>query len=146
MIKKVIIITTFIMTLAIISSCSQSVKSQLLFQGNEYSLSSNKASSGGKFNILEYSNGKEKLFLITPHEETDLGEFAKIYTHTFKAQGFSFSSEGNRYLGLSKSNIVYLTVSPDLKSLSIFLVEKGNGNPMSMDSASGVFENLKALY
>jgi len=134
------------MVLTIISSCSQGEPSQLLFQGNEYNLSSSKESSGGKFNILEYSNGKEKLYLVLPHEETDLGEFAKVYTHTFRAQGFTFSSEGNRHLGLSERNIVYLTVSPGLKALSILLVEKGNGHPKSLGDADLIFENLERLY
>ncbi len=148
MIKNIKIISAILVVLAIfslISSCTKSGPSVLYFQGNEYSLSSNKESSGGKFNILEYSNGKNKLFLIRPHEETDLREFSKIYTRTFKAQGFSFSSEGNQYLGLSASNIVYLTVSSNQKALSILLVEKGNGNPRSLGEATEIFYNLKRL-
>lgn len=144
--KTIKIFSVFILALIMISSCTKSGPSKLFFQGNDYSLTSSKESRGGKFSILEYSGGKDKIFLMSPHKETDLGVFSNIYTSTFKAQGFSFSSEGNKHLGLSNSNIVYLTVSPQLKSLSILLVEKGNSKPETHGEASGIFRDLEGLY
>lgn len=141
---KVVRISLLIMAIAI-SSCGRNDPSEINFQNGVYSQVSKKTSSGGRFDIVQYSNDRGDIHLIIPHEPTDLDDFAKIYTNTFKAQGFRMSGSGNEHIGVGPSNVVYLTVSPDLDGLSIFLTKKTHESRTTIEGASGIFGDLKRL-
>lgn len=126
-------------------SCASETASDISFQGQEYSKVNTKTSTGDKFDIVKYSNGSNELYLIIPVIDTDLDVFSLLYTNTFKAQGFSISSDGNRHIGSGASNFVYITVSPKLNALSIFLTPKiGDKKPLINNSYS-LFQNLNEL-
>jgi hypothetical protein len=139
---KFIFLSIFLFT---ILSCSSEIPSDISFQGQEYLKISKNTSSGNKFDIVKYSSGANDLYLIVPFMETDLDGFSVLYTKTFKAQGFSISSKGNRHIGTGASHIVYLTVSPKLKALSIFMTPRiENARPL-IENSYNLFQNLNEL-
>ena len=141
-IKSLILIISIIL----IAACGNGPPPEIGFDGNVFSHISTKASSGNKFDISTYqSTTNENLILITPYESTDLDRFSDIYTNTFKAQGFKFNSKGNKHLGVSASQIVYLSTSPNLKSLSILMVTKVAGKTPSIKESLDVFKKLNEL-
>jgi hypothetical protein len=128
-----------------IYSCS-SEPSHLYLKGEKYSFTNKKESTGGKFNIYSYSNKTDEIHLIKLHENIEIAEltaFSKLYTETFKAQGFSFSSEGNEHIGRGKEKVIYLTVSPKLEALSILIIS--NESPVDQDEKTYIFQELQAL-
>ena len=133
-----------LLTVLTVSACNSS-PSELLFQGQSYKFESKKSSSGGKFDIASYSQGTNMMHLILPKDKTNLDNFAEIYTNTFRAQGFRISSSDNEHIGTGPSNIVYLTVSPNLDALSILLVEKTPDAIPTFEEASDIFQSLKML-
>ncbi len=130
-----------------ISSCSNGLPSEILLQSDIYSKVETNKSSGGKFDIVRYSNGKNELALIVPYETLDTGldDFAEVYTLTFSSKGYVISNNGNRYLGVSDSQVVYLTPSPELKVLSILLRARGDGEEPVIDESSDIFQAMNDL-
>ena len=128
----------------VISACGEA-PSSLIFKGGEFDLIASKKSSGGQFKIHEYSGDIGAMYLIQPLKEADLDQFSKLYTETFKAQGFKFEHSGNRHLGKTSSNYIYVTVAKQLEMLSILLVSKNSGFPSSISSSSGFFIDLQSL-
>lgn len=144
MTSKILYIFLFITTL-VTSSCGSDTPSEINFQNNIYSRVSDDESSGGKFDIVKYSNPDGDLHLIIPHNPTDLDKFSNLYTMTFKAQGFTMSSKRNVHIGVSPSKVVYLTVSPNFSGLSIFLINRTPESKILINDALDIFENLKTL-
>jgi len=129
----------------LLMSCSSGLPSEIVIQEGVFSHVKTQESSGKKFDISTYNSGRKNLILVTPHEKTDLDKFSLLYTETFKAQGIKFRSEGNRHLGIGASNIVYLTTSPQLKSLSILIATREGHESISIEEASDIFQALNGL-
>ena len=128
-----------------INACSSSTRSELTFNNQIFKFTSKTESSGGQFNILNYVSGDKKIYLVVPHKKTDLDSFAKLYTQTFKAQGFRMTSDSNEHIGVSTSNIVYLTASPGLGAVSILLINKTPDSKSTIEESAELFSGLRYL-
>ena len=139
--------TTFILILLFITACSQNGPSELFFQNRVFEFSNTKDTKGN-FDSLEYKNGEDKLFLIVPHKKElvqTLPEFSRFSTKSFIAQGFRFSSNGTRHIGVRNDHVIYIAVSKYLDSLAIFITPDGKDYPRHHGSASEIFEDLESL-
>jgi hypothetical protein len=144
MIKKIKYLVFLLISILIVS-CSPSSPSEIYFQGQTYDLVNKKISKGGKFYIASYSKDSSAIHLILHKDKVDLDDFAKIYIHTFKSQGFKIKNSGNEYLGIRPSKMVYLTVSSNLNALSILLIDKTANAKTTIEDAADIFLNLKTM-
>jgi len=132
-------------SIILLYACSDSPPSDIEFDGTNFSHASTQASSGKKFDIARYESTNRELILITPYENSDLDRFSLVYTATFRAQGFKFKSEGSKHIGVGPSRIVYLTTSPQLKSLSILMLNRKGSETPSIEDSFNIFQELNGL-
>ena len=100
-----------------------------------------------EFDIYSYSDRARNnvlLFVMSTEDSPTAEELLEFYISGFKAQGFSFRNEDDRYLGSKGDEVIYMTRAPRIDS-AIAYIQKSDDAPTSLRGASAIFSELESF-
>jgi len=120
---------------------------EILFQG--YALGPREETennSNKDFRILSYkdSSANHMLLLLMPEDDSvTADELIAFYAGNFKTQGFKFSTDGARQLGLRDDEAIYLTTAANLESAIAYIEKGAKPAPRKPQDADGLYLALE---
>ena len=86
------------------------------------------------------------ILLLKPNNDTEPSrEFAELFSTHFTRQGFSFTKQGNRMLGIGNKGVIYMINLPDLDIVAMLFVEAKTNKPKSILEAGNIFSSLSEI-
>ena len=121
--------------------------SEFVFQGHTLgSREETENNSNKDFRIFSYkdSSANHMLLLLMPEDDSvTADELIAFYAGNFKAQGFRFSTDGTRQLGLRDDEAIYLTIAANLESAIAYIEKDAKPAPSKPDDADSLFLALE---
>lgn len=104
--------------------------------------------SAREFDIYSYSDRSRDHLLLFVMSTTDESppprELLEHYFQSFKAQGYSFQSDDERYLGSKGEEVIYMTLAPRIDSAVVYAVKSAEA-PDTLRDASDIFADLRGF-
>ena len=98
------------------------------------------------FRIFSYKDGSGNhmlLLLMLEDDSATLKELISVYVGVFEAQGFKFSIDGVRQLGLKGDEVIYLTIAANLDSVIGYLEKNPDRRPAKPGDAESLYSALE---
>ena len=119
------------------------------FQGTTLSDRSNKNDSlNADINVFSYrNNDNTKILVIASVNESDvtITDFRQLYIKNLESQGVKFKQQGNRFIGSTSNEKIYLTDNYMLSAVLIYTEQAAGALPTFSDNKSKflALENLE---
>jgi hypothetical protein len=117
------------------------------FNGHTFSSKTNNNNSLNKdidiFSYSDKSNHHALMFAITNNLAITLSDLSKQYLRRFEEQGYSFSKNGTRLLGKKSDEVIYMTESPNINALIVYVEKGALQSPRNPSDAAGLFNALE---
>ena len=126
---------------------ANSPPSEISFQGHILGPREETENNSNKdFRIFSYKDrsANHMLLLLMPEDDSvTADELIAFYAGNFETQGFSFSIDGTRQLGLRDDEAIYLTTAANLGSAIAYIEKGGESAPRKPDDADSLFLALE---
>ena len=122
---------------------------EILFQGHILGPREETENNSNKdFRIFSYkdSSANHMLILLMPEDDSvTADELIAFYAGNFKKQGFRFSTDGTRQLGLRDDEAIYLTTAANLESAIAYIEKGAKPAPSKLDDADSLYLALESF-